>query len=562
MDLSGIKPLTTAPNCASLVRRPILRFARAAKSVFIPGTLPVLNSLLRWLPLALIALIALWLRTHDLSRRPMHADEANQAVKTGELLETGRYVFDPRDHHGPTLYYATLPLAWLRGERTLAALSETTVRFVPALFGTLAVLLVAMLAAPLGRWPTLAAAAFVALSPPAVYYCRYFIQETLLLAFTLATFVVARKWWTSRRTAWAIATGICVGLMLATKASAPLFLAATSIALLAFVVPPSGSSETRSRLKAELQTKRAALAFTAAIFTAAVLYSSFFTRPVGIRDAFVSFIHGFTRATGETGHEKPWWYYLQLFGWQREGGLIWHQAAFSALALGGLLLGCRSLRAGDVGGALRPDSAGAPQSRGIKPLPQPSSARRLLPITALYTLLIAGILSLTPYKTPWHAIHLVPGMAVLAAGALAAVASLRTGKVVAVLFAFVALLTLASQAWRAAFLRPADQRNPYAYVHSSPDVLKYRAFAEAALVRAPDQPIRVIGEEYWPLPWYLRGLPNVGYWSAPPADCDGALVIVSASQADAVRARFKQTYRESLLGLRPGVILAVFTPES
>ena len=27
----------------------------------------------------------------------MHADEANQAVKFGELLETGRYAFDPRD---------------------------------------------------------------------------------------------------------------------------------------------------------------------------------------------------------------------------------------------------------------------------------------------------------------------------------------------------------------------------------------------------------------------------------------------------------------------------------
>ena len=90
----------------------------------------------RWLPLALVALAALWLRTHDLARRPMHADEANQAVKLGNLLEHGRYAFDPQDHHGPTLYYATLPVAWLRGETTLATLTETTVRLVPALAGT------------------------------------------------------------------------------------------------------------------------------------------------------------------------------------------------------------------------------------------------------------------------------------------------------------------------------------------------------------------------------------------------------------------------------------------
>ena len=86
----------------------------------------MLAILRRWWPLALITLAALWLRIHDLGRRPMHADEANQGVKTGELLEAGTYAYDPRDHHGPTLYYAAAPIAWLRGEKSLAALSETT----------------------------------------------------------------------------------------------------------------------------------------------------------------------------------------------------------------------------------------------------------------------------------------------------------------------------------------------------------------------------------------------------------------------------------------------------
>ena len=120
----------------------------------------MLIALLRWLPLAVITFASLWLRTRDLDRRPMHADEANQAVKLGELLDAGRYAFDPRDHHGPTLYYAAVPVAWMRGERSLATLSETTVRLVPALFGTAAVLLLAALAGPLGRWPALAAATF------------------------------------------------------------------------------------------------------------------------------------------------------------------------------------------------------------------------------------------------------------------------------------------------------------------------------------------------------------------------------------------------------------------
>ena len=48
----------------------------------------------------------------------MHHDEANQAVKFGALLETGAYQYDRNDHHGPTLYYLTLPSAWLRGQAT------------------------------------------------------------------------------------------------------------------------------------------------------------------------------------------------------------------------------------------------------------------------------------------------------------------------------------------------------------------------------------------------------------------------------------------------------------
>ena len=81
----------------------------------------------------------------------MHHDEANQAVKFGELLETGDYRYDRHDHHGPTLYYLTLPAAWLRGQATLASLDERTLRAVPAVFGAGLLLLFLPLARGLGR---------------------------------------------------------------------------------------------------------------------------------------------------------------------------------------------------------------------------------------------------------------------------------------------------------------------------------------------------------------------------------------------------------------------------
>jgi len=477
----------------------------------------------RWLPLLLLTLAAFWLRTRGLADRPMHADEANQAVKAGELLESGHYSFDPHDHHGPVLYYSVLPVAWIRGQRTLASLDELTVRLVPALAGTASVLLLGLLAAPLGRWPSLAAAAFLAVSPPAVYYSRFFIQETLLAAFTLGAFVCARRWWTTGLARWAAAAGTCAGLMQATKASAPLFLLAAFAAFLA-ARPRPGAPAFRRPVRGLLVGAGVGLA------VAALLYSSFGTHLAGLRDALETYgdIAERLRA-GDTGHEKPWWYFIRLFAWQHSGGLFFEQAGFAALTLAGF------------GVAL---ASGTP----------------LLRWAAGYSALVLLALSATAYKTPWHAIHLVPGFALLAAGALAALARNGPGKLAATVVAVGVLAMLLFQTGRVTRAYASDSRNPYAYVHSSPDVLKFRDLAEAALGRSAGGPVRVISEEYWPLPWYFRGLEHVGYWSQPPADCDGALVIASADLADGVRQRLRGAYRESFLGLRPGFVCVVFTP--
>ncbi len=492
----------------------------------------VLTLLLRQLPLLIVAVAAFWLRTRDLGARPMHADEANQAVKTGELLESGRYAFDPRDHHGPTLYYAAALVARLRGETSLATLRESTLRLVPALAGTAAVVLLALLVLPAtagppapARWPALAAATFLAISPPSVYYSRYFIQETLLLAGVLAALVCARRWWHTGRTRWALAAGVCAGFAQATKATTPLFFAFAALAWWA-AAPRFGPAPNRRPYR------DLAAALLAAAGAAALLYSSFFTHLPGLRDAVAAYGHAFVRFGADaapTGHEKPWWYFLRLFGWFRTGGLVWHQAAFTALALAGI---------------------------GIAAL----GRDRVLRGVACYTVAVVAAYSLFAYKTPWHAIHFVPGLAVLAAAALHRLSRLPAGRVLAATGALVAILTLVPQLWRVAYLRPADQRNPWAYVHSAPDVLKIRPLVEAALA-APGSaalPVRIVSDEYWPLPWYLRGLPSVGYWSEPPADCDGAVVIASQSRTDAVRARLQGRYRETVLGLRPGVLLGVF----
>jgi predicted membrane-bound mannosyltransferase len=83
----------------------------------------------------LVVLGALLFRLPSLGLRPMHHDEANQAMKFGTLLETGEYRYDPADHHGPSLYYLTWVLAKTLGRTTTASLDEAMLRLLPALFG-------------------------------------------------------------------------------------------------------------------------------------------------------------------------------------------------------------------------------------------------------------------------------------------------------------------------------------------------------------------------------------------------------------------------------------------
>ncbi|WP_438479255.1 flippase activity-associated protein Agl23 [Oleiharenicola lentus] len=470
-----------------------------------------------WGALALFGLvlaIGFAVRVHDLAVRPMHADEANQAVKLGELIEQGNYRFDPSDHHGPTLYYFARIVAWVAGENSLAALSEATVRLTPVLFGTLSIALLWLLVLSLGPRAASASALFFAVSPAAVYYSRYFVQETLLVTFLLGAWVCGAKWFRSGAWSWALALGACCGLMQATKASATLFIGLSLVAVLA-----AGRGGRLRELARDWRASGGALLAAASVWAA--FYSSFGSNAGGLSDALGTFAPMWSKATaGASGHEKPWWYYGGLFGFQRNGGYVWDQSLFALLAvIGALLAWCRGPRLGRF--------------------------------AAVYVVSLAMVLSLAPYKTPWIVVNLVPGLCVLAGLAL-----LQRG-IFAWLVTGVVALALVWQMRQAVFLRPADQRNPFAYQHTSLDLLKITALARSA----PAGTIKIISEEYWPLPWYLRARSDAGYWQTVPEDCDGALVIVSADFAEAVRARMKGRYRESFLGLRPGFVLIVFTQE-
>src|ERR1051326_539922 len=137
------------------------------------------------LGLLLAATLALLLRCPQLERRPMHNDEAVNAIKFGELSEHGDYKYDPNEHHGPSLFYATLAVARLTSSPDFEHLTETKLRLITVAFGLGLIVLLPLISDGLGQRAAIWAGVFTAVSPAMVFYSRYNIHEMLLVFFSL-----------------------------------------------------------------------------------------------------------------------------------------------------------------------------------------------------------------------------------------------------------------------------------------------------------------------------------------------------------------------------------------
>src|ERR1041384_2867725 len=177
--------------------------------------------------LALAAAIAL--RVPNLERRPLHNDEGVNAIKAADLWQKGHYVYDPDEFHGPSLYYATLPVLWLSGARNSAELHDASLRVAPMIFGVAIILLLLLFRDGLGPPAVAWAALFIAVSPAMVFYSRYFIHEMLLVFFSALTLGAFWRYCQTRSASWAVLSGAGLGLMFATKETFVLTVAAMGL---------------------------------------------------------------------------------------------------------------------------------------------------------------------------------------------------------------------------------------------------------------------------------------------------------------------------------------------
>lgn len=445
----------------------------------------------------------------------MHTDEAVHGVRFGDLLERGAYEYDPHDYHGPMLYYATLPVAWLRGERTLWQLTETTLRLVPLLFGIGLILLLLLAGDALGRAESAWAALFTAVSPFLVYFSRYYIMEMLLVLFTFALLLSVWRYWQSGSAVSAAWCGVFAAMMHATKETSIITWFSLAVALIAlWFLEPRRPSLRPTHLLAFLLP---------AVAVSVTLFSVFFTDWRGVPQSVLTYLNYVRRGQG-SGHEHPWYTYLQWFAWHRSGKLVWTELSILVLAIIG----------------------------GVRAFREHHGFGKLL---SVYAGVIALVYFLIPYKTPWsilswiHALILLAGMG--AAGLVKWVPWLAWPVLLA------AAGHLAFQSVRATSARfECDERAPYVYSHTSRDAVRLAERIGQIAAVSPEgkqMVVKIMAKEYWPLPWYLRDMPHVGYWNQP-ADFTGASVIITSPEFNL---DFGKDWQTELFGLRPGVVLEV-----
>ena len=495
-----------------------------------------------------------------LAIRPMHTDEAVHAWKLGDLLERNDYRYDPNEFHGPTLNYLTLPIAHLRGQDTYASLDETTLRLVPAICGIALVLAAMLLLDGLGGWAVAVAAMLTALSPAMSYYSRYYIMEVPLVLFTFLLIAAGYRYARSGRLGWCILAGASAGLMYATKETWVFAIAAMAVALgftalwqrrIGPHIPQSGGGEAaRLDVRQRLWNWRVLAALAAWAIVTVVFFSSFFTNARGPLDAVLAYGHALGRAFGGSAeggnlHIHPWYSYLRwLFYTNYPGrGPVWTEAFIGVLAVVGMVAGFSGRGLGRADG-------------------------RLVRFLAVYTIVLPGIYTVLPYKTPWCVLGPLHGMILLAGvGAAALVRWMPRVWLKAALC--VVLLAGAAHLGRLAYLTNFryydNRRNPWVYAHTLSGAVKLGQRAEGIASIDPaghQMRINVItpdAHDQWPLPWYLRRFDRVAYFTDVPANPDAPMIIFSSAAWPKLETllKDKDNYQYEHVGLRPAVVLIV-----
>jgi uncharacterized protein (TIGR03663 family) len=458
-----------------------------------------------------IILVGAVFRLTSLPQKPMHNDEAVNAVKFGNLLEKGDYIYDKIEFHGPVLYYMTLIPSFVSNVQYFSQLNEKHLRVIPAIAGIGLLLLLLVLADIAGWKVVLASSLFGAISPAMIFYSRYYIHETLLVFFTFGFIMSLFAFYNYRKNLWLYITAIFLGLMHATKEtfiiSVVIFFASL---FLEHIVWQNDKMSIFHVIKS-MPWYQYVIFLAITGFISVLFFSSFFKNPQGIIDSVMTYENYFSKAGQNEVHQHPWYYYLKILVWNRgPGSLIWTELPVLVFSIPGILFAlCNNKK-----------TARAQFFRTI----------------AIFSILMMLMYSIIPYKTPWNILSSYFGLILLAGfGFVEVLNTFKKGinhKIIIVIL-MAATLSLITQVIYTNYIYPSHPSNPYVYGHTSSDVFhmieRIKKVSEINS-EGKDLLINVIStdNDYWPLPWYLREFNHVGWWNHIDSDTPlSPLMIVS-----------------------------------
>jgi predicted membrane-bound mannosyltransferase len=180
---------------------------------------------------------------------------------------------------------------------------------------------------------------------------------------------------------------------------------------------------------------------------------------------------------------------------------------------------------------------------------------------------VAAIYSLIPYKTPWLALNFWLPLTLFAGRSIAWFWSvtatripLRASIPAFTILGVISAALIARDTRYRVFLQPADEANPYAYAHTSDDILglpvEIEQLGRQSAIREPR--IAVIARDAWPLPWYLRHFSQVGFWQPGQQVGEADFYITSTEAADQYADRLHD-FRPEFFGVRPGVLILLWS---
>lgn len=456
------------------------------------------------------ALLRLW----ALDIKPAHFDEGVNGWFVDQMTKNGYYAYDPTNYHGPLHFYV------LHASQTLLGRNLWALRLPLALVGIFTVLAIWALRRFLPQGACLWAALFAAVSPALTFYSRYAIHESwqtlFLITGTYGVLGVLTR--NARKDLWVLM--LSGAALVLTKETYAIHAAVAAVALVCMAVyerfmPSLYAQRVRSGDNPEkwfVSPQWGACDALAAVATSLGLliffYSGTFLNWSGVVGLFEAHAAWFATGTAGNGHEKPFYYWLELlarFEWPGMLGLL----SIPVLAL---------------------------------------SVPRTMRLVGIYALGVVLAYSIIPYKTPWCILAILPHLLLCAGFLLDKIASLqRTHKMNASMVGAMLVGTLAvghsvSESLRVNFREFTNDAHPYVYVQTYEDIYRLVGPLQERARREPSSrhlPGEILIESYYPLPWILGDFSHVAYRSpdARPAFENADWVVIEKSQAEEIEQR-------------------------